>query len=176
MSHELMQSFLYYSAVGSIAEHNDSMFAHRIVRRSTVWYFMCFSFSFPFSFWFSFRSSCWVSGWGKNDFSSGTYQAIQKQVDVPILPPTTCQAELASTRLGSTFVFDTSAFICAGGELGKDACTGDGGAPLVCPYNGRWFLAGLVAWGIGCATSNVPGVYVNVATYLPWIQSAIATR
>lgn len=52
---------------------------------------------------------------------------------------------------------------------------GDGGSPLVCQLNGRWFVAGLVAWGIGCATTNIPGVYVNIANFLPWIQSAVAT-
>lgn len=30
-----------------------------------------------------------------------------------------------------------------------DACTGDGGAPLACSIGGRWYLQGLVAWGIG---------------------------
>lgn len=80
----------------------------------------------PMHFCCSFRfvdARCWVSGWGKNDFASGTYQTIQKEVDVPILPPSTCQTALSATRLGPTFVFDSSSFICAGGEIGKDACT-----------------------------------------------------
>lgn len=85
---------------------------------------------------------CWVSGWGKNDFT-GVYQTIQKEVDVPILDPARCQATLAGTRLGPSFVFDAASFICAGGEPGKDACTGDGGSPLVCELNGRHFVAGL---------------------------------
>lgn len=54
-----------------------------------------------------------------------------------------------------------------------DACTGDGGSPLVCQNGGRWYVMGLVAWGIGCGTSNVPGVYVNIPSYLSWIQSAV---
>lgn len=70
----------------------------------------------------SFEFRCWVSGWGKNDFN-GVYQTIQKEVDVPILDAGRCQASLAATRLGSTFVFDATSFICAGGEPGKDACT-----------------------------------------------------
>lgn len=82
--------------------------------------------------------------------------------------------------------------MCAGGELGKDACTGknffisfkgylflnlkkkiflgDGGAPLVCFVRGQWFVQGIVAWGVNCA-QNVPGVYMNMTNYISWIQS-----
>uniref|UniRef100_A0A182QE06 Peptidase S1 domain-containing protein n=1 Tax=Anopheles farauti TaxID=69004 RepID=A0A182QE06_9DIPT len=120
-------------------------------------------------------SRCWVSGWGKNDFVSGAFQSIPKEVDVPIVASSNCQTALRTTRLGGNFVLDTTSFICAGGELGKDACTGDGGSPLVCNLNGRWYVAGLVAWGIGCGANGIPGVYVNVASYIPWIQSTVAT-
>lgn len=117
---------------------------------------------------------CWVAGWGKNDFGpTGAYQAIMRQVDVPLIPNANCQAALQATRLGSSFALSSTSFICAGGEAGKDACTGDGGSPLVCSSNGIWYVVGLVAWGIGCATAGVPGVYVNVGTYLPWIQTTL---
>ncbi|XP_021707808.1 serine protease 29 isoform X3 [Aedes aegypti] len=119
-------------------------------------------------------TTCWVSGWGKNDFVSGSYQAIQKKVDVAVRSPADCQTALRTTRLGSTFVLDATSFVCAGGEAGKDACTGDGGSPLVCSLGGRYFVVGLVAWGIGCGTSNIPGVYVNVASYVPWITSTVS--
>ncbi|XP_062556334.1 phenoloxidase-activating factor 2-like [Armigeres subalbatus] len=118
-------------------------------------------------------TTCWVSGWGKNDFVSGSYQAIQKEVDVAVKSSADCQTALRTTRLGSTFVLDSTSFVCAGGEAGKDACTGDGGSPLVCSLGGRFFVVGLVAWGIGCGTSNIPGVYVNVASYVPWITSTL---
>lgn len=121
-------------------------------------------------------SRCYVSGWGKNDFSNtGAYQAIQKEVDVPVLANAQCETQLRATRLGASFVFDTLSFMCAGGEANKDACTGDGGSPLVCLSNNRWYVAGLVAWGIGCGQSNVPGVYVNVANYISWIQTTVRT-
>ncbi|KAI8438549.1 hypothetical protein MSG28_011017 [Choristoneura fumiferana] len=119
---------------------------------------------------------CWVSGWGKNMFGqSGQYQQILKEVDVPIVAPATCQAEMQAARLGASFVLDTTSFICAGGEANKDACTGDGGSGLVCQVNGQWVVVGLVAWGLGCAAANVPGAYVNVAALLPWIQTQVAT-
>lgn len=59
----------------------------------------------------------------------------------------------------------------------------------MCQIGNNWFVVGLVAWGIGCGATNVPGkfagflfikyflidslnagVYVNVANYVPWIQ------
>lgn len=43
-------------------------------------------------------------------------------------------------------------------------CRGDDGA---------FRLAGLVSWGVGCGQVGVPGVYVNVAHYLDWIESAV---
>lgn len=80
--------------------------------------------------------------------------------------------------------------VTSGGEVGKDACTGDGGAPLVCNVANTWYVVGLVSWGIsefvdffsssfnsmpnhhyvGCG-QNIPGVYMDVNYYLPWIQS-----
>lgn len=64
--------------------------------------------------------------------------------------------------------------MCAGGEKGKDACNGDGGGPLVCPIDhegSRYYQAGIVSWGIGCGIENVPGVYVDVATFRNWIDA-----
>ena len=59
---------------------------------------------------------------------------------------------------------------CAGGEKGKDACEGDGGAPLVCQSeSGLWHVVGLVAWGVDCALEDVPGVYVNIYKYIDFI-------
>lgn len=59
-------------------------------------------------------------GWGKSDFTNtGAYQAIQKEVDVPLIDQNTCQTQLRATRLGANFVLDFTSFVCAGGETGK---------------------------------------------------------
>lgn len=123
---------------------------------------------------FTTTQSCWVSGWGKDAFSDGaSFQNILKEVDVPMVDPFVCQNKLQRSRLGAEFRLDINSFICAGGVAGKDACTGDGGAPLVCPTQKGWTVVGLVAWGIGCATGEMPGVYVNVPNYVNFIRQHV---
>ncbi|KAK0160139.1 hypothetical protein PV328_007576 [Microctonus aethiopoides] len=126
-------------------------------------------------------SRCYVAGWGKNAFGpSGMYQNILRDVDVPIVDQTTCETRLRATRLGGHFVLNKDSFMCAGGEPGKDACTGDGGAPLMCPYkkDGQeiWNAVGLVTWGIGCADSSIPGVYINIYNYKKWINEILMSK
>ncbi|KAL2751199.1 phenoloxidase-activating factor 2-like [Vespula maculifrons] len=120
------------------------------------------------------QTRCWVSGWGKNAFgNSGTYQSTLKEVDVPIVNQSNCETALRTTKVGQSFTLDKTSFICAGGESGKDACTGDGGAPLVCESGSQWQIIGMVTWGIGCATGGIPGVYVNVINYNSWINEKL---
>ena len=79
-----------------------------------------------------------MTGWGKDAFVGGNYQHVLKEVEVPVIPDGVCENNLRRTRLGPGFALHQG-FLCAGGEEGKDACDGDGGAPLVCEgASGRW--------------------------------------
>lgn len=64
--------------------------------------------------------------------------------------------------------------ICAS-ELGKDACIGDGGAPLIYTKNNIDYHTGTVSWGTGCASADYPGVYSRTSSRAEWIKSTICT-
>lgn len=117
--------------------------------------------------------TCVVAGWGKDKFGKeGVYQNVLKTVDLPFVAHGDCNEDLRTTRLGRYFKLHQS-FLCAGGEPGKDSCSGDGGSPLVCksPETGSYVQAGIVAWGIGCGTGGVPGVYADVSFGFDWITA-----
>merc|ERR1712121_105106 len=105
-----------------------------------------------------------VSGWGTLSAGGAMPDKLQ-QVEVPHFDRVDCNNLLASR--GS--IPETA--LCAGyPEGGKDSCQGDSGGPLVTLIDGDWTVAGVVSWGIGCASKNRPGVYTNVAKYIDWIE------
>lgn len=120
------------------------------------------------------RQRCWVTGWGKDSFGQkGSFQSVLQEVELPVVGQSECEMSLRQTRLGPHYRLH-SGFICAGGEGGRDACEGDGGSGLYCLHDGVIKVAGLVSWGIGCGQAGVPGVYVNLAYYRPWIENIIS--
>merc|ERR1711872_1183696 len=53
------------------------------------------------------------------------------------------------------------------------ACMGDSGGPLVCPSKskpGQFDVIGVVSWGSGRCEGQ-PGVFTEVAHFLPWIKA-----
>jgi secreted trypsin-like serine protease len=66
----------------------------------------------------------------------------------------------------------TNTEICAASVFNKvDACQGFSGAPMISfDAKGRQFAVGLVAWGEGCARKDKPTVYVDIGSYIDWIE------
>ncbi|KAJ6642683.1 Enteropeptidase, partial [Pseudolycoriella hygida] len=114
-------------------------------------------------------TSCTVIGWGKKELKKGSaaYEPTVNEVQVPVLHRDLCNEWLVQLNV-------TEGMICAGyQEGGKDACQGDSGGPLLCrdPNDReRWFVGGIVSWGVKCAHPKLPGVYANVPKYISWIH------
>ncbi|KFO36711.1 transmembrane protease serine 6 isoform X2 [Fukomys damarensis] len=109
---------------------------------------------------------CWITGWGALREGGPTSNVLQK-VDVQLVAQDLC-SEAYHYQV-------TPRMLCAGYRKGKkDACQGDSGGPLVCKEpSGRWFLAGLVSWGLGCGRPNYFGVYTRITGVIGWIQQAL---
>ncbi|KAK2578908.1 hypothetical protein KPH14_011122 [Odynerus spinipes] len=117
---------------------------------------------------------CTVIGWGKkNDTKDAEYEPAVNEVQVPVLNRQVCNMWLAHKELNVT-----DGMICAGyPDGGKDACQGDSGGPLLCQDKDdkeKWFVGGIVSWGIQCAHPKLPGVYAYVPKYVPWIRNEMA--
>jgi len=116
--------------------------------------------------WSPQGSNCTVSGWGHLKSKGSGVPDMLREVEVRVLHDDIC------AKMLSGYPWDPSrqTMLCAGGE-DKDACQGDSGGPLVCQDDdGEQCLAGVVSWGVGCATEGIPGVYTNVRKYNSWIR------
>uniref|UniRef100_A0A8D0EXR2 Transmembrane serine protease 6 n=1 Tax=Strix occidentalis caurina TaxID=311401 RepID=A0A8D0EXR2_STROC len=110
---------------------------------------------------------CWITGWGALKEGGHISNVLQK-VDVQLIQQDICSEAyhyMVSPRM-----------LCAGYHKGKkDACQGDSGGPLACKEpSGRWFLAGLVSWGMGCAHPNHYGVYTRITQVLGWMNQTMS--
>ncbi|MBN3321672.1 ST14 protein, partial [Atractosteus spatula] len=112
---------------------------------------------------FTSDTSCSVTGWGVL-MEDGELASVLQEATVKLIGHNTCN------KLYDDAV--TPRMLCAGNlHGGVDACQGDSGGPLVCLEKGRkWFLAGIVSWGEGCARRNRPGVYTQVVKFSDWIR------
>ncbi|KAL6418526.1 hypothetical protein ACFW04_012028 [Cataglyphis niger] len=108
-----------------------------------------------------------VTGWGRLS-EGGTLPSVLQEVSVPIVSNDRCKSMFL--RAGR-HEFIPDIFLCAGYETGgQDSCQGDSGGPLqVRGKDGRYFLAGIISWGIGCAEANLPGVCTRISKFVSWI-------
>ncbi|KAI8043954.1 hypothetical protein M5D96_000102, partial [Drosophila gunungcola] len=104
-----------------------------------------------------------VVGWGRTS-EGGELPSIVNQVKVPIMSITECRNQkYKSTRI-------TSSMLCAG-RPSMDSCQGDSGGPLLLSNGVKYFIVGIVSWGVGCGRDGYPGVYSRVSKFIPWIKS-----
>ncbi|XP_073955187.1 uncharacterized protein [Choristoneura fumiferana] len=112
-----------------------------------------------------------VTGWGRLS-EGGVLPSILQEVQVPIVSNERCKSMFL--RAGR-HEFIPDIFLCAGHERGgHDSCQGDSGGPLqVKGKDQRYFLAGIISWGIGCGEANLPGVCTRISKFVPWILQTV---
>ncbi|XP_050712134.1 serine proteinase stubble-like isoform X1 [Eriocheir sinensis] len=112
----------------------------------------------------------YVTGWGRL-YEDGPLPSVMQKVPVPVITNDECEEMYKEAG----FVEDIpNIFICAGyGDGGRDSCEGDSGGPLVIQRRGRWRLAGVISWGIGCALPNQPGVYTRISEFREWVDKIV---
>lgn len=126
----------------------------------------------------------------------GVLPTVLQEVRVPIVSNDKCKNMFLSAGRHEII---PDIFMCAGyDEGGRDSCQasfasillaftshleklpftleqGDSGGPLqVQGEDGRWFLAGIISWGIGCGEPSLPGVCTRISKFKQWILSYIA--
>jgi len=106
-------------------------------------------------------------GWGAQSYG-GTITRYLMEVATRIVDDNECRKRY------STNMINTNTQICSGGNK-TGACQGDSGGPFIVAdptRGGRYTLAGLISWGIGCGDG---GVYTRVSAYRQWVESIIGS-
>lgn len=100
-----------------------------------------------------------------------THPSFSPQVELNILPNSTCAENLDSLNL--KVVADQ---ICTfKGPTGTESiCSGDSGGPLmVRESNGKFVLIGLTSYSVTDCSAPFPAVFTRVTAWLGWIAAAM---
>ncbi|XP_046671209.1 serine protease snake-like [Homalodisca vitripennis] len=114
-----------------------------------------------------------VTGWGRNHSAGPTMPVLQKAT-LSFLPPEICKERVGVDTEYPEGIHSPSQF-CAW-EYGKDTCKADSGGPLVRAEKDSCLAeqVGITSFGpVRCGESEIPGTYVRVAYFLPWIESIV---
>ncbi|XP_023303877.2 serine protease grass-like [Lucilia cuprina] len=113
-----------------------------------------------------------VAGWGVTE--KGYASEILLKASIPVQPLAVCQNIYQPNPPLS------EAKLCAGGVDKRSTCRADSGGPLFTAIPYEHYQRRYVQFGITSAGSkacggrhNLPGIYTNVRTFIPWIISNI---
>ena len=114
---------------------------------------------------------CIASGWGRSE-RYGEVKEDLHEVELKVVDNRHCK-----TMYGIKYNIQIQDYhLCAGPIMsgGKGTCVGDSGGPLHCNMaDGKWYLAGMISFGSGCAKPGFPDVFMRLTSYSQWIESVI---
>ena len=109
-----------------------------------------------------------VVGWGRVS-EEGHFSQFMKEVMLQVRSDDIC-------KRSSSFVVTNNMFCAGNPKRQGDACEGDSGGSFAVHQNGRYYLAGVVSWGEGCAREGKYGFYTKVPLLYEWIHNTIANN
>ncbi|KFB49544.1 AGAP008403-PA-like protein [Anopheles sinensis] len=117
-----------------------------------------------------------ATGWGATGFGQNSTPILLK-VSLSVVKKAECDRQY---RVGDRGLKQglQNYHLCAG-DIKMDTCPGDSGGPLQIKllHNAKMtpFVVAVTSFGSVCGKS-VPGVYMKVSSYIPWIRSELAKR
>nr|XP_056721367.1 mannan-binding lectin serine protease 2 [Euleptes europaea] len=115
-----------------------------------------------------------VAGWGKTEKERPSVFLLYTELDV--IDPEKCREAFANKSIGGRPLVLTENMFCAGYDQGgRDSCSGDSGGALIFfdSQTRRWFVGGIVSWGMECGAAHLYGVYTKVTNYISWMENII---
>lgn len=110
--------------------------------------------------------TCTLCGWGANS-TAGRPLATLQRLDLQIQPRNATYCTKANDNVALL-----TGQICAGDlTVGRGACNGDLGAPLVCDTR----LQGVLTIVGGCGALNETSIFLNTVTFRDWINNRTQT-
>lgn len=118
-----------------------------------------------------------ATGWGQVGFGGAMSSVLQK-VYLEYFTINECKKsyETISKRLLPNGIDEALHVCCGGRNKISDTCPGDSGGPLQVRHSKFGLIntqVGITAFGQGCGSENVPGVYTRIAKYVPWIEEIV---
>jgi len=116
-------------------------------------------------------------GWGKTQTSADDDISIvstaqQQEVDLPVISLSQCIDKYQDLfRLNLSRDLSLNEHFCAGGDIGKDSCSGDSGGPLIARNSDieSYMIVGVVSGGTKRCGRGAPGIFTRVSNYKEWI-------
>ncbi|MEU1276622.1 serine protease [Streptomyces sp. NPDC005799] len=113
----------------------------------------------PSGFKYKAGTEARIVGWGTTSEETEETTGALREANVDVLHNSDCQRAYPGD-------YASGKMVCAGKqEGGVDACTRDGGGPLLISDGKEERLAGIISWGEGCGRAGKPGVYTKVSTF-----------
>ncbi|XP_058126615.1 clotting factor B-like [Anopheles ziemanni] len=110
-------------------------------------------------------------GWGYN--AEGVLSTTKLWVTLQRISLEDCLERFSNMPSRQPDIADVSERnICTVTISGHDAYAGYSGGPLMYHKGGRWFLIGVISYGVGAISNKFPVVSTNVQQYTDWILSS----